>query len=86
MGVKPDDMKHLFYALVCVAAAAVACSEKPEVVLVPESNVRTVTLTASMSQTKVDVNTLDGKVTWSAGDAVAVWNTEGTKFRFDIES
>ncbi len=86
MGVKPDDMKHLFYALVCVAAVAVACSEKPEIVLEPESNVRTVTLTASLSQTKVDVNMLDGKVTWAAGDAVAVWNTEGTKFRFDIES
>lgn len=79
-------MKKLVVSLCCVAMAAVACSEKPEITLDPVSGTRTVTLTASLPQTKVDVNTTTGKVTWSDGDAIAVWNTEGNKFEFVIES
>lgn len=74
-----------YFAIICLAAAAVACSEKPEIILEPEAGTRTITLTAALPQTKLAVNTTSGKVTWTDGDAIAVWNTAGTKFEFIIE-
>ncbi len=65
--------------------AAIACTEKPEIIQEPVSDTRTVTLNASLHDTRVAVDG-EGKTTWTAGDAIAVWNTEGTKFQFDIES
>ncbi len=65
--------------------ATIACTEKPEILPEPVSDTRTVTINASLPDTRVAVDG-EGKTTWTAGDAIAVWNTEGTKFQFDIES
>ncbi|MBQ9463621.1 MAG: hypothetical protein IJU68_08230 [Bacteroidales bacterium] len=83
-------MKKILITLVSSLLVLASCTEKPEITLEPATLPRTITLTASLPQTKVAVNTDEGadkgKVTWSAGDAIAVYNTEGAKYPLTIVS
>ena len=78
-----------FFAIICMAMAAIACSKEsvPET-LSETDDVRTVTLTATLPSTKVNVD-LDpenkGKVTWSSDDKIAVYNKAGKKFEFSLK-
>ena len=77
-------MKKLMY-LACIAVAAIACNKE----MIPsenqlDENIRTVTLTACLPDTKVSVAS-NGKVTWSSEDEIAVYNTDGEKFNFTVK-
>ena len=92
-------MKRVLFAIVCVAMAAIACNKEiipeagSEVIeeqsTAPESDSngpRAVTFNAVLPNTKVAVDvTDDGKVSWDADDAIAVYNTDGTKFKFTVK-
>lgn len=74
-----------YFAIICLAMAATACNKE----MIPsenqlDDNIRTVTLSAHLPDTKVSVAS-DGKVTWSSEDEIAVYNTEGEKFIFTIK-
>lgn len=74
-------MKRILIIIAIAAAAAVACNkEVPE--LPSGDGIRTLSLTAELPETKVNAD--KGKITWSAGDAVAVYNTTGTKFTLTL--
>lgn len=80
-------MKRIMISLFCTAMAAIACTKESEYPAVPDNQdaPRTVTLDATMPSTRVAVDS-EGKVTWSSADAIAVWNTDGDKFEFTIDS
>lgn len=65
--------------IVVAAAAAVACN-KVQLEVSPVSS--KLTVNASIPATKLAVNA--GKVIWTEGDAIAVYNTEGTRFTLTL--
>lgn len=74
-----------YFAIICLAMAATACNKE----MIPsenqlDDNIRTVTLSAHLPDTKVSVAS-NGKVTWSSDDEIAVYNTDGEKFNFTIK-
>lgn len=83
-------MKKNFYAIIGIAAMAIACDAQFEIERVaPQDSPRTVTISASLPATRVSVVTDGedrGKTTWTARDEIAIWNTNGDKFDFAIET
>ena len=77
-----------YFAIICLAMAAIACSKESVTETHPEAEgVRTVTLTATLPSTKVNVDLENnGKVTWSSDDKIAVYNNDGKKFIFTIKA
>lgn len=77
-----------YFAIICLAMAAIACSKESVTETLPEAEgVYTVTLTATLPSTKVNVDLENnGKVTWSSDDKIAVYNTDGKKFIFNIKA
>ena len=72
--------KTLFFSLLILATA---CRMEPAGIESPASTARTLVLTAYTPEahgTKVAVAT-SGKVTWTAGDEIALYNSSGQKFR-----
>lgn len=91
-------MKRVLFATVCLAVAAIACNKeiipetgsdvRDEQTSAPGSEAdapRTVTLSAVLPETKTTVDIATEKVTWDADDAIAVYNTDGTKFKFTVK-
>lgn len=91
-------MKRVLFATVCLAVAAIACNKeiipetgsdvRDEQTSAPGSEAggpRTVTLSAVLPETKTTVDIATEKVTWDADDAIAVYNTAGTKFEFTVK-
>ena len=76
-----------YFAIICLAMAAIACNKESVTETHPEAEgVRTVTLTATLPSTKVNVDLENnGKVTWSSDDKIAVYNTYGDKFEFTVK-
>ena len=73
-------------AIIVLSALCIAACTKQELSQQQSSDQgRTVTLTAATPVSKVNVGT-DGKVTWSANDEIAVYNTEGAKFKFTVSA
>ena len=73
-------MKRILFAIICVAVAATACNKEAVELSVQKAD--TLSVFASLPQTKVAVD--NGKVTWTAGDAIAVYNTDGAKFTLTL--
>lgn len=67
---------YIFFALSIIAAG---CDKAVEPVVVPFGG-HEITLVAHLPESRVAV-AADGKVTWSSGDAIAVYNGSGTKYK-----
>lgn len=69
---------------------AIACDAQFEIErFAPQDSPRTVTISASLPATRVSVVTSGDdkdKTTWTEGDKIAIWNTSGAKFDFEIET
>ncbi|MBR1705574.1 MAG: hypothetical protein IJ721_02155 [Bacteroidales bacterium] len=65
------------------AALAVACAKESAPEAGTPDGARTVTLSAALADTRSAMDT-DGKVTWTADDAIAVYNTDGALFKFTV--
>ena len=74
-------MRPAVTILICAALASIACSKEAE-----ESPVcldlRSITVQASIPATKLASDR--GKMTWTEGDAIAVYNTSGDKFDLSL--
>ena len=70
-------MKRILTVLVCMAMAATACN-KASVEAPSVSDAQTLTVSASLPLTRLAVD--KGKVTWTEGDQIAVYNSSGSKF------
>ena len=75
-------MKKVLLLIAFALAAAAGCSREPGMENPAEEGVRLVfrAHAPSAGDTKVDV-AKSGKVTWSAGDEIAVYNASGQKFK-----
>lgn len=77
-------MKRILSIILCAAVAAIACSK--QFVSEPETKGEGIlTVSAGLPATRVAVDNA-GKVVWADGDAIAVYNTDGTKFTLTISS
>ena len=83
---KQPAMKK-YFALFCMALTFIACNKVIISDNIPQTGgTRTVTLNACLPETRVDIDTDSGKVTWSSDDKIAVYNTAGDKFEFSVKS
>ena len=73
-------MKRILIIIAIAAAAAVACNK--EALVEPVEKDGTITVSASIPDTKLAVKA--GKVMWSDADEIAVYNTEGSKYVLSI--
>ena len=78
--------KNLIVIMAAAAVLASACQKEQNAATLPPSDVeggKTVVLLAAQPETAKTEVASDGKISWIENDAIAVYNTEGTKFRFD---
>ena len=75
-------MKRILFAIALILAAAACRKEAAEAQQPGAEGMYTLVLTAHTPEpdSKVAVAT-DGKVSWTSGDAIAVYNSSGQKFR-----
>ena len=70
-------MKRILTSLICLAMAATACN-KASVEAPLADNDQTLTVSASLPLTRLAAD--NGKISWTDGDEIAVYNTSGDKF------
>lgn len=71
-----------FLAVAFAFAATVSACQKAEIGAPADKNLKTVTITAQLPDTKADIQA-DGKVFWQEGDQIAVY-VEGTKYELAL--
>ncbi len=77
--------KNLIVIMAAAAVLASACQKEQNAENLPPSNGdvnTTVILLAAQPETAKTEVASDGKISWVDGDAIAVYNSEGAKFRF----
>ena len=80
-------MKKLIFILASISVLAIACSKEvssPDAAPEGLSSGSILTLKAIVPPTKVNVAPGTGDATWKEGDAIAVYNTDGTKFKLTL--
>lgn len=78
--------QNLITMMAAAAVLASACQKEQNAENLPPSNGdsnTTVILLAAQPETAKTEVASDGKISWVDGDAIAVYNSEGEKFRFD---
>ena len=71
-------MRPYLTTLICMVLAVVSCTRTTGPEALPPGDVRILTVGASLPGTRFSVDR--GKVAWSEGDAIAVYNTAGARF------
>ncbi len=80
-------MKKLIFILASISVLAVACSKEvssPDVAPEGLTSGNILSLKALVPPTKINVAPETGDATWKEGDAIAVYNTNGDKFKLTL--